>query len=147
MDSAVKWFQREWAQNWKKECKKRFQFKCYHVSAAEFALRVDIAFGGALWLKVGTSQQFRCTPQKVCQQWKEKKRCQINATHRTPNKKKTLTHLIGIVRHILARLELVQSIVGDLQHPSAVNQTVRRLKVPVRADFRVVQINHSLERW
>ncbi len=62
-------------------------------------------------------------------------------------KQKTLTHLIGIVRHILARLELVQSIVGDLQHPSAVNQTVRRLKVPVRADFRVVQINHSLERW
>ena len=57
----------------------------------------------------------------------------------------TLTFvLVFALLRVLAGLELVQPVIGDLQHPSAVDHTVRWLKVPVGADFRIVQINHSL---
>ena len=42
-------------------------------------------------------------------------------------------------------LEIMQTEVGDLKNPSAVDETVGRLEVTVRHDLAVVQVYHTLQ--
>ena len=42
-------------------------------------------------------------------------------------------------------LEIMQTEVGNLKDPSAVDQTVGRLEVTVRHDLAVVQVYHTLQ--
>ena len=45
---------------------------------------------------------------------------------------------------ILFALELMQTEVCDLQHPTAVDDAIGRLQVPMRFDVRRVDVSHAL---
>lgn len=43
-------------------------------------------------------------------------------------------------------LETMETEVRDLKDPSAVDEAIRRLKIAVRYDLAVMQVDHSLQR-